>query len=300
MIDVAGGLMAQGREVALARVQGVDDNMARPHRHDHVEIYLLEEGRREHHSQGRVYRIAAPEVIVFPPGNEHFSRSAPGEMFRRTVVYARPEAVLYPWLREHYAERIRVIRPRGTGLAQIRACVEEMLHAQEALGAQSGDELRLQTTRLLLMLAREEEFDAADEARGDRISRVLDYLHVHYTEHIDLGALAQLFFVSPHHLAREFRRRTGSSIIGYVNALRVDQAQRLLHETDLTVAEIAQQVGCGTRAHFHRIFRAYTGRTPRQVRAERPGLSSADTGVRADGAVLRVGPLGDNSGREPH
>src|SRR5699024_4703271 len=36
MQDVAGELMAGGRHVAVARVHGVDDNVARPHRHDYM------------------------------------------------------------------------------------------------------------------------------------------------------------------------------------------------------------------------------------------------------------------------
>ena len=270
MQDVAGELMARGRQVAVARVTGVDDNMVRPHRHDHLEGYLLEQGQRDHLSGGVVHRMRAPEVITFPPGDEHYSWSPPALPFRRVVVYARPEAVLYPHALEQVSRAARVVRPTEAGLAAVRALVDQLMYTQEELGERSQDEMRLQLTQLLLLLQRQEDVDAATAARDTRIMRVVRHLHDHYREHVDLGELAALFFVSRHHLAREFRRHTGTSVISYVNDLRIDQAQRMLVETEQPIGQIAEQVGFGTITHFNRVFRDRTGRTPRAVRAERP------------------------------
>ncbi|WP_114855310.1 AraC family transcriptional regulator [Brachybacterium sp. YJGR34] len=270
MQDVAGELMARGRQVAVARVQGVDDNMARPHRHDYLEVYVLEDGRRDHFSGGRVHRIRAPEAITFPPADEHFSYSPPGIPFRRVVVYARPEAVLYPHALAAISGGARVFRPAEVGLATVRALVDQMLHTQEMLGERSQDELRLLLTQLLLVLLRQQEVDAATAARETRMARVVRHLHDHYTEHVELEELAEQFYVSRHHLSREFRRLTGTTVISYVNDLRVDQARRLLIESDLPIARIAEDVGFGTVTHFNRVFRDRTGTTPRRVRAERP------------------------------
>ena len=82
--------------------------------------------------------------------------------------------------------------------------------------------------------------------------------------------LAEAFFVSRHHLSREFRRHTGTTVISYVNDLRVDQARRLLVETERPIGQIAEEVGFTTVTHFNRVFRERTGRTPRSIRSERP------------------------------
>lgn len=271
MQDVAGELMAGGRQVAVARVHGVDDNMARPHRHEYMEVYLLEEGQRDHFSQGVVHRLRAPEAITFPPSDEHFSYSPPGVSFRRVVVYARPEAILYPQVADAVLLGARVFRPVGADLASVRGIVDQMLYLQQALGERSQDELRLLLTHLLMVLQRQEQIDAATAARETRVARVVRHLHHHYTEHIDLGTLAETFYVSRHHLAREFRRSTGTTVITYVNDLRVDQARRLLVETELPIAQIADEVGFTTVTHFNRVFRERSGTTPRQVRGARPG-----------------------------
>lgn len=270
MQDVAGELMARGRQVAVARVTGVDDNMVRPHRHDHLEIYLLEQGQRDHLSGGEVHRMRAPEVIIFPPGDEHYSWSPPGLPFRRVVVYARPEAVLYPHALEAVSRAARVVRPTEAGLAAVRALVDQLLYTQEELGERSQDEMRLQLTQLLLLLDRQQDVDTASAARETRIVRVVRRLHERYREHVDLSELAEEFFVSRHHLSREFRRHTGTTVISYVNDLRIDQARRLLVETEHPIGHIAEEVGFTTVTHFNRVFRERTGCTPRSIRAERP------------------------------
>lgn len=270
MQDIAGELMAGGRRVAVARVHGVDINMHRPHRHDFLEVYVLEDGRREHFSDGSVHRIEAPEAITFPPGNEHFSYSPAGVPFRRVVVYATEEAVLYDHVREAVAADVRVFRPSATGLGAVRAIIDQMLHIQEELGERSQDELSLLLTQLLLLMLRQEEVNAATAAGETRVAKVIRHLHAHYTERVDLTELAGLFYVSRHHLSREFRRHTGTTIISYVNELRVDQARRRLIETELPVAQIATEVGFTTITHFNRMFHSRMSATPLQVRAERP------------------------------
>ena len=186
------------------------------------------------------------------------------------VVYATEEAVLYDHVREAVASGIRVFRPSAGGLASVRAIIDQMLHTQEELGERSQDELSLLLTQLLLVMLRQEEVDAATAARETRAAQVIRHLHEHYTERIELTALAELFYVSRHHLSREFRRHTGTTIISYVNELRVDQARRLLIETELPVAQIATDVGFTTVTHFNRVFQARMSATPLRVRAERP------------------------------
>lgn len=271
MIDVAGGLMAQGRDVAVARVQGTDDNMTRPHCHEYVELYLLEEGQREHWSDGTLYGLHAPQIITFPPHNEHYSRSMPGQSFRRVVVYARAGAVLYEHVRQAFSEQIRVFRPAGPGLSLIRAIVEELLHVQNEQGARSQEEMALLLTRLLLVLDRQDQ-DAAGAVPTDEslAVRLLRHLHAHYMEPVSLDSLAQQFYVSRSHLSREFKRHTGATVVEYVNDLRVDQARRLLHETTMPISRIALDVGFSTVTHFNRVFRDRAGTTPRQLRRQPP------------------------------
>lgn len=267
MLDFAGDLMTRGREVAVARSHGVDENMVRPHRHDYFEVYFLEAGVRYHGTDQDLYRIGQSELIVFPPGVEHFSYSDVGIPFRRVVLYFRPEAVLYPHLLEEIASEVCVVRPDGANLRAVENVVEELLTAQDVLGDGAQYEMNLLITQLLVKLVRAERRDARLARRAGRIADVIHHLHDHYAEPIDLTTLAERFFSSPFYLSREFKKHTGSTIIGYVNGLRIGRAERLLQETDRPVSRISAEVGFANVSHFNRVFRARTGMSPSQCRA---------------------------------
>lgn len=273
MLDFAGDLMSRGRDVAVARVRGVDDNMARPHRHDYHEIYFLEAGSRYHWTEHALYRIEPPELIAFPPGVEHFSFGDDGVPFQRVVVYFRPEAVLYPHVREQLAG-VEVARPAGRGLRAVRHVLDQLLAVQDVLGDGAQEEMCLLVTQLLVKLLREEQRDARVSPQAGRIAEIIHYLHEHYAEPIDLTTLAARVYISPYYLSREFKRHTGATVIGYVNGLRIGRAERLLQETEDPVGRIAGQVGFANVTHFNRVFRTRTRATPTQFRAgvRRPGL----------------------------
>ncbi len=76
--------------------------------------------------------------------------------------------------------------------------------------------------------------------------------------------------------ARSLQRRLHAEHVSFqdeVHRARVEHAQRLLRETDATVAEIARQVGCASPDRLTLLFREATGRTPTRWRDEHVGSS---------------------------
>ena len=80
------------------------------------------------------------------------------------------------------------------------------------------------------------------------------------------GTLIALAGVHPVHLARTFRREYGVTVGEYARALRLDWAQALLSDPDLSLAEVAAGAGFADQSHFTRAFRAYAGVTPGRYR----------------------------------
>lgn len=67
-------------------------------------------------------------------------------------------------------------------------------------------------------------------------------------------------------LKRRFKTATGTTLIGYVQNLRIEEAKRLLETEGLSFEEIAGEVGYDNPAFFRRVFKARTGLTPGQYR----------------------------------
>lgn len=70
------------------------------------------------------------------------------------------------------------------------------------------------------------------------------------------------------HVCRVFRRHGGISPHAYVMRLRIERAKLLLRDGRISVRAVAAAAGFDNPAHFSRVFRQRTGRTPSAYRAE--------------------------------
>lgn len=87
-----------------------------------------------------------------------------------------------------------------------------------------------------------------------------------YAEDLSLDRIADHVRLSPFHLSRIFKSATGSTVLDYLTARRIEAAQRLIREESLSVKEIAARVGYADQNYFSRVFRRITGLTPSAFR----------------------------------
>ncbi len=85
---------------------------------------------------------------------------------------------------------------------------------------------------------------------------------------LSLSTLAQMQNVSSAYLSALFRKETGKTLTEYITEKRVAQAKHLLSTTDLQVQTIAQHCGILDVHYFSRVFKKYTGKTPKEFRAD--------------------------------
>jgi AraC-like DNA-binding protein len=90
-----------------------------------------------------------------------------------------------------------------------------------------------------------------------------------------VGQMAQLSGLPERTFKRRFRAATGYTPVAYVQALRVEEAKRLLEASDLPADEIGARVGYEDPTSFRRLFERSVGLTPRAT-----GGASAGSGWR--------------------
>ncbi len=108
-------------------------------------------------------------------------------------------------------------------------------------------------------------------AMADRLERaevVFARRHVedHFRDHLSVEDVAKKTGLSPSHFSTVFRKATGQTFVEHVQRRRVEEAKALLLGTPKTVTEICFQCGFTNLTHFNRVFRRWTGMSPRQYR----------------------------------
>ncbi|QHW33891.1 AraC family transcriptional regulator [Paenibacillus rhizovicinus] len=97
-------------------------------------------------------------------------------------------------------------------------------------------------------------------------TNLLQTLRERYQETISVGEAARMVNLSPNHFCKIFKSVTGKTLIEYMHMLRVQEAERLLLDTDYPVTEIASLVGFSNMTYFGRVFKKVRSKAPSAIR----------------------------------
>ncbi len=114
--------------------------------------------------------------------------------------------------------------------------------------------------------------DARAASHGGTVTRVdgtdlaRDHLTMELDREITLEELSRTHGMCETQLKRDFKRVYGISPAAYRRAYRMEQAARILRDTDKSVTEVAMQVGYLNPSKFSHAFRAEMGVPPAEYR----------------------------------
>jgi YesN/AraC family two-component response regulator len=98
------------------------------------------------------------------------------------------------------------------------------------------------------------------------IIMAIQYIREHLADKLSSDVLAVRVHLSPSRFRALFRNTVGESLVDFINRMRINEAQRLLRETNYLVSEIAERVGLPNQRYFSQVFRHLVGETPREYR----------------------------------
>ena len=98
------------------------------------------------------------------------------------------------------------------------------------------------------------------------VRRTEDWLAQHFREPHAVAAAVAASGIPERSLKRRFKAATGSTLIGYVQNLRIEEAKRLLETGHGSAEDVAAEAGYENPAFFRRLFKRCTGLTPGEYR----------------------------------
>ncbi len=111
------------------------------------------------------------------------------------------------------------------------------------------------------------EREALVERRGSRmVEQAKQWMEKEYQKPLQVEQLAQRLGVSRSYFSSRFQAEVGMSPSGYLFMVRMEQAKRLLQQTNDTIGQIAQAVGYQDMFYFSKVFKKSEQLSPSEYR----------------------------------
>ena len=271
----------EGASWALLDRKLVDGIPFQWHYHPEFELTLTLNSRGQRYIGDAVSAYDDGDLVLLGPNLPHTWCSA------EKIEARDPHHAIVMWFTEAWRTSLtttlgemRIVEPllarAGRGIVFSRAAAERARPIVEGIPPDAPADRLLRLMQVLALLASDGgaapiASPAANRHRVDtpdraRIERVLDHIHAHYRERIEVAALADVAALSASGFHRLFRRHTRLTLTEYAAQLRIGQACALLINSERPIAHIADDVGYANLANFNRQFRALKKMTPRDFR----------------------------------
>ena len=107
---------------------------------------------------------------------------------------------------------------------------------------------------------------SVDHTVNSTASIIKQYITIHYGEKLSLSKLAEVANCHPTHVIRCTKQQYGITPSMLITKTRLEKADLLLHTTDMTISEIAYNVGFSSPSYFCRTFKKNFGISPQKSR----------------------------------
>ncbi|GAA0715533.1 AraC family transcriptional regulator [Aquimarina litoralis] len=106
-----------------------------------------------------------------------------------------------------------------------------------------------------------------------KIQNIINYIHyhIHDSEKLSKKALSDNFFISENYISQYFKSQMGIGLKKYILNYKLKLAETRLKYTNLTVSEIAQELGFTDSSHLDKTFMSYKGMAARTFQTNLKG-----------------------------
>lgn len=256
------------------------------HCHDDFEILCISLGKAVFRIGSESYTVTAGDILFVNPYEFHSATAEVGEdIVYDAIVYERQmlESIsLHPdynrFVRPLLENILRIPHrlEKGTRISeQVHRLVLDILEEYREKPVGHEWMIRTHLERLAVLLYRQAPEPVAQRSEltaqqrlGRNLTPLFARIGVNPGLRISTRDAARIACMSPYHFCRSFKAYSGRTFLSFLNLFRVNEAERLLRDTTMTITEIAEKVGFCNIHYFDRVFRAYKGKAPGRIRKD--------------------------------
>lgn len=215
--------------------------------------------------------ITPNSIAIIPPNTRHIGTNACSEFIRFNWIHFTIENATTSkinLLTQELLNEIGMILPTfSTALAmsRIHVIVSQLLDIYQITGPKSYLDNLL--CNVLYEISMQETILIQENiSTTAAFQPVKEWIRIHATEPLKLAQLATFFGYNPSYLSRVYRQKMGITITNEIKNYRIAQSKAYLLNTNLTIDEIANEVGYQDAKYFMRTFKKRESITPSEFR----------------------------------
>ena len=229
-------------------------------------FHLVVHGKGYYTVKGKTYTVSAPLGFVLPP--------------YETVEYwaDKDEPWQYYWvglngsLIQELVEKLKIGKDFNDNyiftspytMELIKAYERLMIHTEQCENNEKSYYLGLGIVyEIVGYLLQDSQGTLKKES--DVETEILKYVREHYKT-VTVNELSEVFYFNRSYIYKIFKKHENCSVKHYILSLRLQEAMRLLLESDMSIAEIAFEVGFNSTVSFCSQFKKFNNKTPGRYR----------------------------------
>lgn len=239
------------------------------------QFQLILEGELTHRQNERTYTVK-PNDLVFTPAGVWHGLTFDQQTCRYLCLSFTPDMTAgifsrFPRFPLAQLGEQCVFHLSASLATRLESLLTLLLQEQSMAygGDKSSGEFLVQATLLEWLRSLEPEPDTNPNRLPEEraVQTCVNYIAMHYMEDITIEQLAKVCAMSKTDLYRHFPRITGKTVRQFVAEQRIQEAARLVGETDQSITAIAERVGYPEFSTFYRNFVRIIQCTPSEYRA---------------------------------
>jgi len=214
--------------------------------------------------QGEAYELVEPvtrEINKFIAKCDLEQAAQAIVRLEQTLIQTGSLSLLY--VKHLYTEIVKSIYSSHypTKHKEAAAAMESIMRAKQL------HQLR-QTVLTAIEEVRQNQESSSSEMQARAVEEVLQIIEQEYAQDLSLEYLARRVHLSGSYLSQLFKKKTGTSVIKFINQYRMEKAKEYLSQENYKIVEVYGMVGFSDASYFGLAFKNYFGLTPSQYRAK--------------------------------
>ena len=167
----------------------------------------------------------------------------------------------------------RIVSTNDYRLRDVPLLLKEMLFEIKSEFAEYQRLIILKLLEILLLLKR--YHSERNPSRGkprhfsateNKVVETLRYIEINYFRKLTLDEMARIAYISKRQYIRIFKKISGKTFVEFLNGVRINHAKQLLQQDNSKIATVCFETGFEDVSYFYKIFKEFTGTTPKSFK----------------------------------